>query len=854
MTIQLDLARAPFAADLARHGDRPAVLMADQVLTYRELAERVNDVAQRLGPVRRLAVLAAANDVDSLVAYLAALSGGHPLILVPADKPAALESILAGYDPDVVMRPGNGQPLLEVRREGTAHALHPELALLLSTSGSTGSPKLVRLSRENLQSNAESIAGYLDIRASDRAATTLPMSYCYGLSVINSHLLRGAGLVLTDLSVVDPCFWGLFRQQSTTTFAAVPYTFELLDRVGFSQMDLPGLRYVTQAGGRLDPATAQRYRGLGQRGGWDLFVMYGQTEATARMAYLPPQLAAENPGTIGIPVPGGAFRIDPVPGLEDGELVYTGPNVMLGYAECPGDLAAGRTIDELRTGDLARRHPSGVYEVVGRRSRFVKIVGLRIDLGQVEKILAELGVPAAGAGSDRGLVVAVEGDHDTSLLGKILAQRLGLPRGAVELHAVTGFPRLANGKVDYQGVLALARPEPAPDAEPAASQHVPAGPADVRTIFADALECDDVKDMDTFVSLGGDSLSYVAASIRLEKALGQLPPDWHLLTVGDLARRGRPARRRFFAPLETGVLLRAAGIVLIIGTHAQLLHWPGMAHVLFAVAGYNFARFQLGGDRVPRLRRQLRSLGRIIVPSVAFIAVAYLLTDRYGPENIVLLNSFVGPETWTTRWDFWFIEMLVYVLISVAGLLAIPWAARAERRFPFAFPLALAAVGLLTRFEILILPAPNPAPVLWLFALGWAVARTRTLRQRILVSAIAASTVPGFFDNPYRDATILAGILLLTWLPAVPVPNGCHRLLGVLAASSLYAYLAHWLVYPGLAPFSPALAVAASLAAGVVYWSLSMRVMGAVGRWMMKMQAGHRVSPDSAAIRTPGHR
>ncbi|WP_262104853.1 AMP-binding protein [Arthrobacter sp. Marseille-P9274] len=862
MTIELDVARVCFAADLAGHGDRPAVLTAGGTLTYRELADRVDDLAARLGPVRRLAVLEAGNDIDSLVAYLAALSAGHPLILVPADKPAALESVLAAYDPDVVLRPGGGEPVLQERREGTRHELHPELALMLSTSGSTGSPKLVRLSQENLQSNAEAIAAYLDIRPGDRAATTLPMSYCYGLSVINSHLLRGAALVLTDLSVVDPCFWELFRHQRATTFAAVPYTFELLERVGFADMDLPGLRYLTQAGGRLDPDTARRYRELGERRGWDLFVMYGQTEATARMAYLPPRLAAKNPGTIGIPVPGGAFRIDPVPGLEDGELVYTGPNVMLGYAQRPEDLALGRIVDELRTGDLARLRPSGMYEVVGRRSRFVKIVGLRIDLGQVEKILAGLGVTAAAAGSDRTLIVAVEGDHDPGLLGKVLAQRQGLPRAAVEVHAVADIPRLANGKVDYPAVLTLATPEPDPF-EPAPEQ-VPAGPPeDVRTIFAEALDCDDVREADTFVSLGGDSLSYVAASVRLERALGYLPADWHVTPVGELAPRARPAatgRRRWFAPLETGVVLRALGIVAIIGTHAQLFHWPGMAHVLFAVAGFNFARFQLGGDRLPRLKRQARSLGRIIVSSVAFIAGAYVLTDRYGPENILLLNSFVGPETWSTRWDFWFVEMLVYVLVSVAALLAVPRVARAERRFPFAFPLVLAGVGLLTRFEILVLPAPNPAPVLWLFALGWAAARApalprpapaggvrrstrsafvprlRSLAPRLTVSAFAALTVPGFFGEPSRDATILAGILLLTWLPALPVPAGFHRLLGVLAASSLYAYLTHWLVYPGLAPLSPALAVAASLAAGVAYWALSMRLMAMASRRMTRIR------------------
>ena len=639
MTTQLDFAGVSFAADLASHGARPAILSDNLALTYGELAERVGALALRLGPGRRLVAMTAANDLDSIVAYLAALASGHPVILLPEDKPAALESLVAAYDPDVILRSGNGQTVIDERRPGTRHELHPDLALLLSTSGSTGSPKLVRLSQANLQSNAESIAEYLSIGPDDRAATTLPMSYCYGLSVINSHLLRGAALVLTDHSVVDPCFWDLFQSQGATSFAAVPYTFELLERVGFADMDLPSLRYVTQAGGRLAPDSVRRHAELGRRNGWDLFVMYGQTEATARMAYLPPELAANTPGAIGIPVPGGSFRIEPIPGLEHGELVYTGPNVMLGYAESPKDLGKGRTTGELRTGDLGRKHPSGVYEVVGRRSRYVKIVGLRIDLGQVERILADLGVQAASAGTDDGLVVAVEGENDTHLLAKVLAQGIGLPRAALEVHAVEHLPRLTTGKLDYPAVLALSRPEPA-DPAPATGG---TGSADsVRQIFEDTLERADISDDDTFVSLGGDSLSYVAASVRLEQALGHLPRDWHVTPVRDLEprRRGRPVRklRRFFAPLETSIVLRAVAIVCIVSTHVGLFSLQGTAHVLMAVAGYNFARFQLSGARLPRLRRQLASLARLAVPSMAFIGAAYLITDRYSLANIVLLN------------------------------------------------------------------------------------------------------------------------------------------------------------------------------------------------------------------------
>ena len=259
------------------------------------------------------------------------------------------------YDPDIVVRASDGDAVPEVRREESRHELHPDLALLLSTSGSTGSPKLVRLSADSVQANAAAIAQYLHLRPSDTAVTTLPLSYCYGMSVVNSHLLVGASLELTDLSVVDPCFWELARAAEVTSFAAVPYTFDLLERVGFEHMNLPSLRYITQAGGRLDPDRVRSYAEMGLRQGWDLFVMYGQTEATARMAYLPPDQAAEHPHAIGVPVPGGSFRLEPVPGLDDCELVYTGPNVMLGYAERPEDLALGRVITELHTGDLARR-------------------------------------------------------------------------------------------------------------------------------------------------------------------------------------------------------------------------------------------------------------------------------------------------------------------------------------------------------------------------------------------------------------------------------------------------------------------------------------------------------------------
>ncbi len=862
VTVQPELARVPFAAKLAGFGDRIAIRTKDQSVSYGELAGRVENMARIFGSSRRLIGLEVENTLASLVVYLAALSSGNPLLILPAGGGSAANTLLDAYDPDIVVRASDGETVLDVRREETRHELHPELALLLSTSGSTGSPKLVRLSGDSVQANASAIAQYLQLHSGDRAATTLPLSYCYGMSVVNSHLLVGASLVLTDLSVVDPCFWEMARAEKVTSFAAVPYTFDLLDQVGFEQMELPSLRYITQAGGRLDPDRVRSCAELGRRRGWDLFIMYGQTEATARMAYLPPDLAAEYPHAIGVAIPGGSFRLEPVPGLDESELVYSGPNVMLGYAEQPEDLALGRVTGELYTGDLARCGPSGLYEIVGRRSRFAKIVGLRVDLDQVERLLTDLGLTAVVAGSDDAVVAAVEGSSDLNLVAKSLAQDLGLPRAAVKLRTVQEIPRLANGKSDYPAVLALASPvgdrPSCTDPAPEQGEH----PADVRRIFAEVLEQEDIADTDTFVSLGGDSLSYVAASVRLERALGYIPQGWHLMPVCELApaphcpqtpgaaavageSAGSPAGRavrisrnwyrRMFAPMETGIVLRAVAIIFIVSTHIGFFHWEGTAHVLIAVAGYNFARFQLSGTRRARLRRQLRSVARVVVPSVAVIGFAFAVTDTYAWANVFLLNPLLGPEGWTDYSRFWFIEILVHILLGLVVLLAVPAADRAQRRWPWGFALALIAVDLPLFFDLVDSRYPGQGPVLWLFGLGWAAAASRALWQRAAVTAIALFTIPQSFDDPYRTGTILTGFLILLWAPTLAIPRGLHRLTALLASASLYIYVTHWLVYPLVNPAEKGLAVAASLAAGVLYWAVATRAMGWAERRLCRL-------------------
>ena len=822
------------------HGDRVAVLTETTSLSYRDLADRVAAAAAELGDTRRLVVLETQNDLSTLVNYLGALAGDH--VVLPMSAGRGHSAVLSAYDPDVVI----DGPGVHERRDGSAHRLHPDLALLLSTSGSTGSPKLVRLSRCNLVANATAIADYLGIRQTDRAATTLPMSYCYGLSVIHSHLLRGAGVILTDRSVVEEEFWTLFHRHRGTSFAGVPYTFEMLERIGFDGIDLPDLRYVTQAGGRLPPERVRSFAALGERRGWQLFVMYGATEATARMAFLPPELAQSRPASIGRPIPGGSFTIEPLDECADpdvGELVYHGANVMMGYAGSPADLALGKTVDTLRTGDVARRAPDGLYEVIGRSSRFVKIYGLRIDLQRVEAALSAGGVTAICTDDDDRLVVAAVG-HDEHAAQGITVSASGLPPAAIRVITMDELPLLPSGKPDYQAVRDIAR----------RTDELAQSPADLRALFADVLQIDSrtIRPDQSFVDLGGNSLSYVAMSVRLERALGRLPVDWQRRSVADLGRISRPERRSWpwlGATLETSVALRAAAIVLIVGSHATLYEMWGGAHLLLGIAGYNFGRFCLTpvprGDRVRHLRR---TIAWIVVPSVIWIALALLITDDYHPTNLLLVEKFFGPDDSMTAGRLWFVEVLVWILVALTFVCWLPAADRLERRRPFAFAAGFLVVGLALRYDLLGLDFGREAwftiLAFWFFAVGWAAAKSSTAWQRIAVTLVLIVSLHGYFDSMHREVLVLAGFVLLIWLPAIRCPVWFTVVAGTVAEASLYTYLTHYQVYP-LFDAHPLLCVVAAIIVGV----LLTRLVSAMRTWIRERTERAAIATSVPALR-----
>jgi long-chain acyl-CoA synthetase len=431
--------------------------------SYAELRHDVARMRTALPSLGRksLGLLIANNRYECLAAYLAALNGDTALILLDAAlNTELLGRFVAAYRPDWVFAgeeasgfgdgyrtSASGEPGLFEAQKPRDIEVHGDLKLLLNTSGSTGSPKLVRLTIRNLEANADSIAQYLQLTPNERPITSLPMPYSYGLSVINSHLRVGASIVFTDDTVLRREFWDAVDQYSCTSFAGVPYTYQLLLQTGLLNKKGPSLRMLTQAGGKLDERYVLQMHGVALARAWKFFVMYGQTEATARISYVPFEQLEHKVGSVGVAVPGGSLTVDG----QSGELIYAGANVMMGYAERREDLAKGDELQGvLRTGDLARQDADGYFYITGRLKRFLKLFGKRFNLDEVESIASHrLKSAVACFGRDDLLMVAVENCGSPVEAGAAVCQIFDLPRTAVEVIRVTELPRTINGKVDY---------------------------------------------------------------------------------------------------------------------------------------------------------------------------------------------------------------------------------------------------------------------------------------------------------------------------------------------------------------------------------------------------------------------
>jgi len=454
--------------------------VSGEALTGEALRAAVASAASKVEGLPPGAVFARmGTSVDAVVRYLGCWEAKRAIALLdPALDSDVLHEMVRLYAPAAVIGLTEGAPQLPVpscppgylEREGAfvrgpeieAPAVHEDLAVLLATSGSTGNPKLVRLSRKAVWSNADGIGHALEIGQDEVAPTSLPFFYSYGLSVLNSHLVAGATVLVIDGGVLSQDFWRAVDRFGATSLAGVPYNYQMLDRIRWDPAKHPSLKVLTQAGGRLRVELVEKFHDKIEKVGGRFYPMYGQTEATARIAILGRGGLPGKLGSAGKPLRGGRLLVrtedgalTEEPGVT-GEVIYQGPNVMMGYAESAADLSLGDELGgSLETGDIGYLDPDGYLFVTGRLKRIGKIFGVRVNLDDIEK-LAGGGVAAVANGEKVTLWCDAGHDADARAhLVKHLSERLKLHRSGLEVREIEALPQMSSGKVDYRALESM---------------------------------------------------------------------------------------------------------------------------------------------------------------------------------------------------------------------------------------------------------------------------------------------------------------------------------------------------------------------------------------------------------------
>ena len=423
---------------------------------------------------RSIVFLISSNDISTLVCYFAAIENGVvPLLLSEKISSQQLNGLIETYAPKYIFsKEALGGHLYITEKEFKGYYLslrnkvhdivmHKDLALLLTTSGSTGSPKLVKLTKKNIIANAESISKYLEIDSNDRAITSLPFNYSYGLSVINSHLFSGGSVILSNSSMMEERFWKDVSNFSATSIAGVPYHYDMMLRLGFDNLDITTVKKMTQAGGKLNYKKAKIINNSLKSKNIVFYTMYGQTEATARISYLSSECIDEKPNSIGMAIPGGKLWIENKEGSKIlsskivGELIYQGENVSMGYAKSIDDLNC-EDVNKgiLKTGDLAYFDEDGYYFIEGRSNRFVKVFGNRVSLNSLEKLIASKGFEVIASGEeDKIIIYAIKAPGlSVDNLRRWISNSISINLIAIKVVLVNDFPRLDSGKINYKAL------------------------------------------------------------------------------------------------------------------------------------------------------------------------------------------------------------------------------------------------------------------------------------------------------------------------------------------------------------------------------------------------------------------
>jgi acyl-coenzyme A synthetase/AMP-(fatty) acid ligase len=457
-----------FDINLANFTNSICFIENNKTFTYKEVHNICNKITNNLPKQKKLVLILADQNLETIIGYLSFLRQGYACIMIDvATQDNFIQKLIKTYNPNYIwsnktfhnnsqIDSFNSYKLYQLH-SNQLH-IHQDLALMLTTSGTTGSSKMVKLSKQNLYSNCNSIIEYLQVKSSDRVITTLPFHYSYGISVLNTHLNVGATIVITKESIISKAFWETFKKYNITTFNGVPYHYEILNKIKFFNMSLPSLKILTQAGGKLNEKLIVLFAKWAKENKMLFYVMYGQTEATARISYLPPQKTLIKLNSIGIPIPNGQLKIKDLnsnkfiesPHMQ-GELVYYGPNVMMGYAQTIGDLKLESTLDGvLYTGDIAYKDEEKYFYIVGRKKRFIKLYGHRINLDEIEQFLKTNNLQVYCTGDDTKLMIATEIEHNIIHIQHLITKEYKISKNDISIKYIKQIPITTSGKIQYK--------------------------------------------------------------------------------------------------------------------------------------------------------------------------------------------------------------------------------------------------------------------------------------------------------------------------------------------------------------------------------------------------------------------
>lgn len=439
-------------------------------LTYGELRDFAIE-AEKLMSKRSLFFLLVENNVGGVAWTMGNIMAGNvPLILNAHLDQGLYDSLFEIYQPPYVCVPAAiadrfpykvictkfGYTLMSTGNK--ACPMHEELSHLLPTSGSTGSPKLVRHKYSNIEAAGLNISTFFELTDKDRPLMVLPLYYTMGLSMVFSHFYVGATVLITNLSMTDRNFWKFMKEERATSFTGVPYSYEILNLMRFFRMDLPDLTLLTQGGGRMPRELNLKFAEFCKEHGKKWIATYGQSECTARMAWLPAKWAIEKVGSIGRAVPNGELSLIDKEGNSittpntEGEMCYRGKNVTMGYARKREDLLLG---DErhgfIRTGDLAYFDEDGCFYIVGRMGRFLKLFGMRVGLDECERIIKGKypNLECACVGTDEKMLVYLTDECYKVQVKDELIARLKLVASSFEVRIINEIPKNEAGKILY---------------------------------------------------------------------------------------------------------------------------------------------------------------------------------------------------------------------------------------------------------------------------------------------------------------------------------------------------------------------------------------------------------------------